>query len=209
MHLWQASTEISRMPLGMKSRPHWQQGRSALSKICHVAPYASSTDTATLPLCTKPLSWSQLVILSGRWKWNFTNVACIFPDVHDNIANLPLPKPSYQRVCSVSLCTISLPVSTTYMAVCRFCLSPRAKMSTQESDQTQYVHKTLQLCKVQWSRSTKKCNWAVSRWGVWCICNAHTSGQITERKSLWADVQNLFINIGWMTNLWPDIFSLL
>lgn len=96
-----------------------------------------------------------------------------------------------------------------YMVVCSFHLSPHASMSTRESDQTQYVHKTLQLCKVQWSRSTKKCNWAVSRWRVWFVCNVHTSGQITERKSLWADIQNLFINIGWMTNLWPDIFSLL
>lgn len=96
-----------------------------------------------------------------------------------------------------------------FLVVCCFCWSPHAKMSIQESDQTQYVHKTLQLCKVQWSRSTKECNWTVSRWGGWCVCNVHTSGQTAERKSLWADIQNLFINIGWMTNLWRDIFSLL
>lgn len=190
---------------GMKSWPHWHQGRSALRKLCRIAPCASSTDTATLPL----LSWSQSVILSSRWKWNFTNAVCIFPHVHDNVPNLPLPKPSYQRVRSISLRTIPLPVSTVPMAACPFCLSPRAKMSVRESDQTQYVHKTLKLCKVQWSRSTKKHNWGVSRWGGRCVCNAHTGGQITERKSLWTAIQNLFINTGWMTNLWPDIFSLL
>lgn len=197
------------MALGMKAWPHWHQNRSALRMVCHIAPYVSSTDTATLPLCTKPLSWSQSVILSGRWKWNFTNVACVFLGGHDIAANLPLPKPSYQRVCSALLCTISLPVSTIYTVLCSFCLSSRAKMSIWESDQSLYVHKTLQLCKVRWSRSTKKCNWAVPRWEVWCVCNMHTGGQIAERKSLWADIQNLFINMGWMTNLWPDIFSLL
>ena len=197
------------MAFGVKSWPHWHQGRSALRKACHVAPYASSADTATLPFCTKPLSWSKSIILSGRWKQSFTNVGCKFPDVRDNIANLPLPRTSYQRICNASPCTISLPASTIYTAVCRFSVSPRAKMSIRESDQTPKVHKTLQLCEVRWSSNTKKRNRAVSRWGVWCLCNPHTGSQITERKSLWADIQNLFINTGWMTNLWPDIFSVL
>lgn len=99
------------LALGMKSQPHWHPGRSALRRVCCTASYASFTDTATLPLCTKPLS-------------------------------------------------------------------------VQESHQTQNVHKALQLCEAQWSRNTKKCNWAVSRWGVWCVCHACSSGQITERKSL-------------------------
>ena len=89
------------------------------------------------------------------------------------------------------------------------CLNPCSKMSIQESDQTQYVNKTLWLCKVQWSRSSAKCIWPVSRWGVWCVCDERIGGQITARKSLWADIQSLFINIGWMTNSWPVIFSLL
>lgn len=77
-------------------------------------------------------------------------------------------------------CTASY-ASSTDTATVPLCTKP---LSVQESHQAQNVHKALQLCEVQWSRNTKKCNWVESGRGVWCVCNARTSGQIAERKSL-------------------------